>query len=358
MSQIQVTHFPPSFYARYQVESLTPRQIDELLANAWFRSDVNVGISSVKFLGPTWHSTLMLRIALAGFSWKKSLRKLLRRNGGVFTVSIGPFAPSPEKDALWRLFKSSVHQWVLIPELSWMLFRDRPPHYFNTWEICVYHGQRLVAFSAFDKGENSLASLEAAYDPAYKQFSLGIYTMMLEINHALEVGMGHYYPGFLPRGVPMFEYKLRPGHVEFFRLEEKKWLPWQALSEEDWLLERVLHRLKELDLACRKAGLVAQTAFGFFNCPPSEAATPEAYNVMLVVLPPKRWQQEMHFLAVWDPLLSSFLLFKGSIVQPANQGVKNQGNNVLHLLKIVNHIYLGEMASEAAVLAAMLDKAG
>ncbi len=357
MSNIQGTDFPPTFYARYQVETLSPEKIDELLANAWFRSDINVYASSVRFMGSAWHSSLMLRIALSGFTWKKNLRKLMRRNDGIFTIKIGPFAPSQEKDELWRLFKSSVHQWVLIPELNRILFKDRPAHLFHTWEVCVYHGQRLVAFSAFDKGKTSLASLEAAYDPAYKQYSLGIYTMLLEIDHAMKDGMSHYYPGFLPRDVPMFEYKLRPGQVEFYRLQEKKWLPWQALNEQDWLLEGVMERLQKLEMGCRKAKLAAQIAFGFFNHMPSGKMSPEAYNVMLVVLPPKGLDHEMHFLAAWDPVQARFLLFNGQIVQPANHGIKYQGSNVLHLIRIVNHVYLGEMAEEEAVVSALLDGA-
>lgn len=358
MFKIRGTNFPPSFYARYQVEALSPVQIDELLANAWFRSDINVYSSSVRFMGTSWHSSLMLRIALSDFTWKKSLRKLLRRNDDLFTVTIGPFSPSPEKEALWRLFKSRVHQWVLIPELSRILFKDRSAKLFNTWELCVYHGQRLVAFSVFDKGKTSIASLEAAYDPAFKQYSLGIYTMLLEIDHAMKDGKSYYYPGFLPRGVPMFEYKLRPGYVEFYRLKEKKWLPWQALNEQDWLLEEVLNCLQKLEQVCRKARLVAQIAFGFYNHLPVGELSPEAFNVMLVVLPPRAWDRELHFLVAWDPLQARFLLFKGRILQPANHGVKNQGSDILHMIRIINHVYLGEMAGEEAVLSALIDGAG
>ena len=82
-------------YGRYQVERLSPAEIDELLAHGWFRSDLNVTASVSRFVEQEWKPCVMLRSPLAGFVWKKRMRKLLRRNDREFEVIVQPFLPAP-----------------------------------------------------------------------------------------------------------------------------------------------------------------------------------------------------------------------------------------------------------------------
>ena len=172
--------FPPVFFANYQVKGLTRKQIDELLSNGWFRNDLHVQATQCRFVESSWRPCVMLRIPLANFQWKKRLRKVMRRNNTNFTCKIRPFAPREEMEELWQRFKQQVHQWNLVPSLARHLFRDVNPERFHTWEISVYENDKLIAFSLFDRGLESIASLEAAYDPDYARFSLGLFTMLLE----------------------------------------------------------------------------------------------------------------------------------------------------------------------------------
>jgi arginine-tRNA-protein transferase len=241
--------FPPVPYAHFSIKQLNPHQIDELLANGYFRNGLNVFSGLGRYVLGKWRPCLMLRIPLGNFRWKKRSRKLLRRNARNFEVRIEPLRPRAEMEELWKLFKTEIHDWGNVPKVTEYLLRGLPAANFQTYELGIYHGNRLVAFSIFDKGHKSIASLEAAYHPDFQKFSLGYYTMLLELEYAIANDVDWYYPGFLPKGIAMFKYKLRPGGAEFFNLKKQEWLPWESLAEADWLsevVEQKLHFLKEL----------------------------------------------------------------------------------------------------------------
>lgn len=221
--------FPPLLYGIRETGPLTPEQLDQLLANGWARGGGYARMAHRRLIDGLWRPCLMLRIPLENFIWKKRMAKLLRRNGRLFTVRIRPFENLEQKEDFWRDYN-----WYSVSPLEHHLFGTAPSEDFNMWEACVYEGEKLIAFSIFERGKNSLTSLEAVYDPAYRKYSLGIYTMLLEIEFGINQGHAYYYPGFLPKGVSMFEYKLRPGGTEFFRLEEEKWIPWTELRPDDW----------------------------------------------------------------------------------------------------------------------------
>ena len=60
----------------------------------------------------------------------------------------------------------------------------------DTREVKIYDGDKLAAFSFFDKGQRSMYSKQGIYDPAYHQFSLGFFTMLVEIQYALDAASG------------------------------------------------------------------------------------------------------------------------------------------------------------------------
>lgn len=304
--------FPPAMYASYEVKKLSARQHDELLANGWFRNDVTVFTSGIKFMGDAWRSCIMLRVPLLGFTFKKRLRKLMRKNGEMFDVVIRPFHHTAEKEILWQDFKSKVHGWVMIPQLDKHLLKNAAPEHFNTWELCVYQDGVLIAFSIFDKGEHSISSLEAAYNTDYQRHSLGIYTMLMEIDYGISTKMKYYYPGFFPKDVPMFDYKLRPGNVEFFRLNEKRWLPLENVQETDWLKEFILSKFHAAKEILANQGYEVSIGFGMYTSIPSRKPAATDFNLLLVVKKPDHPFGKPACLIAWDPLEEHFKVFTGN----------------------------------------------
>ncbi len=291
--------------------SLTPAQTDGMLAAGWTRN----GRSARTFTGirlyGDWYGCVMLRLPLHGFSWKKRLRKLLRRNERHFKWDVGPYRPEDaERLALWRRFKSEVHSWMSPPDLDQHILRGAAPEDFHTWELTVREAGRLVAFSIFDHGSRSIASLEAAYDPGFHRFSPGLYTMLLEIDYAQAAGMDYYYPGFLPRNFPdsMFEYKLRPGNLEFFRVADQSWRPTDQLEEKDWLFHAVRDRLWSV-----RPGLAAIGRSGTLVVPqyplPTFFPRPDIANYLLFLEIVGQDSAATRHLLTWDPLDRLYRLF-------------------------------------------------
>ena len=98
---------------------------------------------------------------------------------------------------------------------------------FDTLECVVYHGDDLVAFSFFDRGERGVYSKAGIYLPAYKAYSLGIYTMLLELEWCKSNGMEYYYPGYISPDTPLFDYKTKLGDVAFWNLRQRRWIPYR-----------------------------------------------------------------------------------------------------------------------------------
>ncbi len=347
-------NFPPSFYGNFQVKKLSPAQIDDLLANGWFRNSNHVFASSIKFMGDSWRSCVMLRVSLEHFTWKKRLRKLLRKNGASFRVEIRPFRQTEEKEVLWQKFKSEIHNWMLIPKLEQHLLKSEPAENFNTWELCVYDNEKLIAFSIFDRGGRSIASLEAAYDSEYQRFSLGVYTMMLEIEFAKEQGMGFYYPGFYPHAVPMFDYKLRPGHLEFFRLKEKRWLPLAELNDQDWLRPQLLARYDEAKILLRKYGFIIKTGFGLYESKPSQKCLATDYNILLVATKADLSFENPTCLIAWDPVEEAYMLFASMPVLGQAYWEPELSQEIVRLLDIRLSKFYGKIENVEDLPAAVL----
>ena len=77
----------------------------------------------------------------------------------------------------------------------------------ETLEICVFESNRLAAVSFLDIGKESVSSIYAMFEPELAKRSLGIYTMLLEIEYAANSGKSFYYQGYAYEGESFYDYK-------------------------------------------------------------------------------------------------------------------------------------------------------
>lgn len=156
-----------------------------------------------------------IRMNLERFTLKKSQRKRISRCDRRFSMSIGRAKPDAEKEALYaqhkERFKGFIH-----PTLNEYLTSGFHQTVFDTREICVYDGDRLVAVSYFDMGERAMASLIGLQHPDYRQYGLGIYTMLKEVEFGRSAGIKWYYPGYVLDRPSDFDYKLSLGEFEVY----------------------------------------------------------------------------------------------------------------------------------------------
>lgn len=211
-------------------DSLSPEELDLFLETGWFRNTDMLYRSTMTLLDGDLFSVVRTRLPLEGYTYKKRLRKLLKRNEQHFTYTVQKIRITPEKEALYQQ-QTHRFQGYVAQTLTDCLF-GYTDNVFDTHEICVYEGEKLVAVSFFDIGATSIASLMGLYDHAYLSHSLGLYTMLLEIAYGILNNIQYYYPGYVLPGNTRFDYKHRIGSLEYYNWEGV-WRPFIELNKED-----------------------------------------------------------------------------------------------------------------------------
>lgn len=205
---------------------LSPESLDFYLAKGWYRMGANIFTTSFLFFNGQPFSAIWLRIDLQQHQFSKSQRKLLRRNAQHFAPATAPATIDQEREDLYQIYADNFDG-QLSPTIADSLENYSGDTVFNTLETTVREKSsgKLVACSYFDLGCESAASILGIYDPGMHAFSLGYYTMLLEIEYCLANGFRYYYPGYVAPGYGRFAYKLRLGNCDYYDLRTESWRP-------------------------------------------------------------------------------------------------------------------------------------
>jgi arginine-tRNA-protein transferase len=206
----ELTFINEEFYA----ESVTPTQLDMLLADGWrhfgthfFRYNLGIYEDEIRRVIP-------LRIRLADLELSKSQRRVLRRNADL-DIKIQPIGITDETEDLFdrhkRRFKSGVPHSIY----DFLSF-DPANEPTKGLEVSVRDSGKLVAASFFDEGKTSVSSIYGIFDPDETARSLGIFTMLKEIEYSGASGKTLYYHGYAYEGESFYDYKKRFSALEQF----------------------------------------------------------------------------------------------------------------------------------------------
>lgn len=241
----------------YFPQKLSPSRYDSYLAAGWFRGSVMLYKMDLLCVEDDLFSVVNIRLNLAEYSHKKRMRKLLRRNNKQFRYVIKDASIDQDRERLYQLqkgkFKGFIHN-----TLRDYLNAGFPATVFDTKEVAVYEGERLVAVSYFDVGQTSIASLLGLYDEDYNHYSLGKYTMLLEIEYALLKDKKLYYPGYVLDKKSSFNYKLQLGDYEFYN-KNKRWVKYDSFRSEDTLAWKLKQAHEELKAALEAEEIKSKT---------------------------------------------------------------------------------------------------
>lgn len=278
------------FAEKHHPDKLSPKELDDYLARGWYRMGQTIFTTHFLCFGNRFYAAIWVRLPLAGYQFSKSLRKIIRRNSAHFQTTIAPAAITLEKEELYQTYRYSFPG-MLSPSLQDSLLDGGDHNVYNTFEVTIREGDKLVACSFFDTGQDSAASILGFYDPAYSAYSLGLYTMLEEINFCRYRGMPFYYPGYVVPGYHRFDYKLRIGAVEYFDVADRHWKPYSELPagrtplsemEEKLALMNLLLKAHLLPSRCMHYPLFEANLFGFWS-----AAYLEYPVFLLCVAPPR-----------------------------------------------------------------------
>ncbi|CAN5562898.1 hypothetical protein BH10ACI2_BH10ACI2_01340 [soil metagenome] len=206
----------------FHAEAVEAWLLDVLLAEGWrhfgnhfYRYNFGVYEGEIRRVLP-------LRIRVDELKLSKSQRRVLRRNDDL-DVEIRPVEITDETERLFekhkRRFKSGVPNSIydfISPDAA-----NSPT---KGMELRVTRDGALVAASFFDLGKNSLSSIYGIFDPDETTRSLGIFTMLKEIEYAGENGLTLYYHGYAYEGESYYDYKKKFTALEIFDWNGS-WMP-------------------------------------------------------------------------------------------------------------------------------------
>jgi leucyl-tRNA---protein transferase len=204
--------------------SLTPGQLDDYLFRGWFRMGQNIFTTNFLNFKGQFYSALWLRIDLARYttdSTEHRLRKLNHR----FKTGISKATVSADKEDLFSRYRESI-SFEASASLHQLLFGKASYNVYNTYEVTIHDGERLIACGIFDLGSSSAAGITSFYDPLYKKYSLGKFLIYLKMDYCRERGLDHFYPGYFVPGYSFFDYKLSIGKnaLEYLDFPSGHWL--------------------------------------------------------------------------------------------------------------------------------------
>jgi len=205
-------------------DRVEPSQLDKLLADGWRHFGTQFFRYSLGIYEFDIRRVIPLRIRLDQFSLSKSQRRVLRRNEDL-RVSVRPIEISEVTIALFERHKRRFKFGV--PDSIYDFLSDEPAQVpCNAFEIDVRMNDILIAVSYFDIGSRAISAVYGMFDPDLPQRSLGIFTMLKEIEFAGERGKEFYYLGYSYDGESFYDYKKRFRGTECFDWNGK----WQVQS--------------------------------------------------------------------------------------------------------------------------------
>ncbi|MCP4808645.1 MAG: hypothetical protein GY913_08475 [Proteobacteria bacterium] len=237
-------------------ESLSVEALDAYLETGWYR--MRQALFTCRFVthGSRLVPAIWTRSQLPGLSFNKSQRKRMNKNRRLFTHAFKDVVLGDEHRALYRRYREHVGgdrpdelDHVLGPEPS--IFQSQ------MLELRDADG-RLVAYSVFDRGRTAIQSVTGVFDPDHARHSLGLHTMLAEVEYARDSGLSHHYAGYVLPGEPSMDYKLRVRQLEFWHPERNDWRPIDELDGYALPTDRIRRALDVADAAARAAGIVTR----------------------------------------------------------------------------------------------------
>ena len=210
----------------FEADTVTPRQLDVLLANGWRHFGTYFFRYNIGFLDLDLRSVNPLRIRLSEFFLSKSQRRVLRKNKDLEVVIRSVEIDHAAENLFHRHKQRFDHN---IPESIYdFVPRDATVAPSETKELCAYKNGSLFAASYFDLGARTASGIYAIFDPSEASRSLGIFTMLKEIEYAIDAGKEFYYQGYSYEGESFYDYKKRFQGTEMFDWNGN----WKALTTE------------------------------------------------------------------------------------------------------------------------------
>ncbi len=209
---IKGKQFIQEYFYAYQ---LSEKEYDHFLSSGWRR----FGLFFFRPICIDCHECIPIRMVCSGFKPSKSQRRVLKKN----SYTKIRLSPPNYSDQLFELY--SKHSRVKFGKDSDATqFKES---FFTTAVPSVqseyYIDGKLVGAGFIDISSNALSSVYFIYDPDYSSYSLGVFSVMKEIEIGRELGVSYYNLGYWIKKNASMSYKGNYSPHQTFNWEEKAW---------------------------------------------------------------------------------------------------------------------------------------
>jgi len=203
-------------YSSFFSKNCSPKDYDYLLEQGFRR----LGFYFYKPQCTGCQKCVPLRVEVKKFQPSRSQKKILKKNNG---IQVAVIQKPKIKAGYFQIYQNYLKERYGQKEhLSLESFELHMLHNPSFCQIFEYRKEeKLVGLSWLDRTEKGLSAVYFAYDQAFKKNSLGIFSLLYELDWAKKNNIPFYYLGFWVRGAPHMDYKktLKPHQI----LEDQCW---------------------------------------------------------------------------------------------------------------------------------------
>ena len=166
------------------------------------------------------------RIPVNKYQADRRQKRCLKRNAST-VATIRPATFDPKHFALYQRYQSARHETgesIPIDQESYIQFLGS--HWCNTWFVEFAIEDQLMAVSVVDVLDNALSAVYTFFDPAFSQYSPGVYAVLWQIEQAKRRQFDYVYLGFWIKDCRKMSYK-----IQYQPLEGLLGQQWQIISE-------------------------------------------------------------------------------------------------------------------------------
>lgn len=190
---------------QFIAEQVEPEFMDLIWENGFRHFGVFFYRYKTSFYENKLCNIIPLRIVLKNFIHSHSQKRILKKNRDLHYEYRDAFIDEMREE-LFDLHKKRFLDNV--PDTLYSFLSEDPSKVPCQAKECdVYYQNRLIAVSYFDIGQKSISSVYAFFHPEFSKRSLGNYTLLLEIQYAIEQGKEFLYTGYAYDVPSFYDYK-------------------------------------------------------------------------------------------------------------------------------------------------------
>lgn len=205
----------------FTIDSLPPEKVERLLERGFRHFGNEFFIYQTFTYGEAVYSVIPLRIVIPDLQLNKKQKKCLRINEDLY-CSITPTIITSEYVDLFDVHKKKFS--FSAPESLFDLFSETPAVTpCKNLTLSVRQEGTLVAASFFDVLPGSISSVYAMYNLDHSKRSLGLFTLLKEIEYARIMQKKYLYHGYASVESSFYDYKKKFTGLEYLSWDDFLW---------------------------------------------------------------------------------------------------------------------------------------